>query len=321
MSRSNLKIVLIGECMIELQANTSDTIRRSYAGDTLNTAIYLARLAGVHGAQVDYMTALGKDEFSNEMILRFQNEGIGCEEIRQLDNKLPGLYFVQVDDKGERSFSYWRGESAAKDLFKPETQPSVSTLADYDFIYLSGISLAILDTESRNRLLELLQKARQLGSKICFDNNYRPRLWNDIEETQIWYKQILRLTDYAFLTFDDEQAVWSDSTPEQTLARYDENQIQNLIIKCGSEPCVIRTPSFTGSIPAKKIPAEQVIDTNAAGDSFSAGYLCGLLKETERPAINAEIGHLVAGTVIQHKGAVIERSIILDLHTDIQKLI
>ena len=301
-----LRIGLIGECMIQLQAHPDGSIEKTFAGDTLNTATYLARLKKIHGADVDYITALGEDGFSQEMIEQFKGEGIGTEHIRILPNKLPGLYYVNIDEAGERSFLYWRGESAAKELFKGSTKPAVTTLADYDYLYLSGISLAILDCESRNRLLELLEKARAMGSKICFDNNYRPRLWKTQEDAQIWYSRVYRMTDYAFLTFEDEQMMWGDETTDQTLARYTKLDISNITIKCGADPCLIQSPDFTGQVSAQKIAGNKVVDTNAAGDSFSAGYLCGLLAQFDSPTQCAHLGHQVAGTVIQHRGAVID---------------
>jgi len=53
----------IGECMIELREEPDGRLARAYGGDTLNTAVYMARL----GLAVDYVTALGDDAFSDEM--------------------------------------------------------------------------------------------------------------------------------------------------------------------------------------------------------------------------------------------------------------
>lgn len=320
MSRST-RIAFLGECMIELQQTPEGGINKSYAGDTLNSATYLARLRDIHAADVHYITALGDDEFSSEMIDNWQHEGINCSGVRRLPGKLPGLYYVHVDSAGERSFLYWRGESAAKELLSPSTSPALQSLAGYDYLYLSGISLAILDCDSRNRLLQLLADARAKGSKICFDNNYRPRLWQSISRAQAWYRKVLDLTDIAFLTFDDERALWGDATVDETLARYADTAIAELVIKCGADPCIVRRSGVVHRVAAQPIPARQVIDTNAAGDSFSAGYLCGMLSHTQSPEMNATIGHRVAGTVIQHRGAVIDQNPILDIQNEITILV
>ena len=58
------RVACIGECMIELKQAGGGLYSRGYGGDTLNTAVYLARL----GTSVDYITALGDDPLSSEMI-------------------------------------------------------------------------------------------------------------------------------------------------------------------------------------------------------------------------------------------------------------
>eukprot|EP01035_Chromulina_nebulosa_P007699 gene7699-10401_t len=105
------RIVAFGECMVELRRQSGPLMVQSFGGDTLNTATYMARLAG-KDIIVLYATALGDaDSFSHAMIDSWKNEGIGIDFIRRLKNRLPGIYTIDVDDKGERSFAYWRDSS------------------------------------------------------------------------------------------------------------------------------------------------------------------------------------------------------------------
>src|SRR5215468_3667251 len=101
------RVACLGECMIELrqaQAGQGASLySRSYGGDTLNTAVYLARLE-VH---VDYLTALGDDALSDEMIAAWTAEGVGTRRVLRLPGKLPGLYMIQTDARGERQFFHW----------------------------------------------------------------------------------------------------------------------------------------------------------------------------------------------------------------------
>ena len=89
--------------MIELN-RPGGLFSRGYGGDTLNTAVYLARL----GVGVDYVTALGDDPLSDEMIAGWQAEGIGTERVIRLPGKLPGLYMIETNSAGERRFYHWR---------------------------------------------------------------------------------------------------------------------------------------------------------------------------------------------------------------------
>ena len=92
--------------MVELRELPDGTLRRSWGGDTLNTALYLARL----GAAVDNVTALGDDGWSSEMLAEWQSEGIGTGLVHRLPGRLPGLYIIQTDSRGERALSLLAGQ-------------------------------------------------------------------------------------------------------------------------------------------------------------------------------------------------------------------
>ncbi len=122
MKLNRVRVALFGECTIELHGVGPGLMQQGFGGDTLNMAVYLARCGQAHGIEVSYATALGLDSFSDDMVSAWSAEGIGCELVRRLPNRLPGLYAIQVDTQGERRFSYWRECSAARAYFDtPET--------------------------------------------------------------------------------------------------------------------------------------------------------------------------------------------------------
>lgn len=299
------KIAVIGECMIELSQKESD-LSRGFGGDTLNTAVYIARQVENQQLGVDYVTALGTDSFSSDMIAAWEQEQIGTSLIQRMENKLPGLYVIETDEHGERTFYYWRNDAAARYWLESDRADAISQqLASYDYLYLSGISLAILSPQSREKLMGLLTTCRNNGGKIIFDNNYRPRLWPSAEVTQAAYQAMLACTDIAFLTLDDETLLWGESPVEDVIARTRAAGVSEIVIKRGADACLVAVEDRPLlEVPAVKLPASSVVDTTAAGDSFSAGYLavrlCGGSAEDA-----AKRGHLTASTVIQHRGAII----------------
>lgn len=194
--------------MIELSQKGAE-VSRGFGGDTLNTSVYIARQVAPEALTVNYVTALGTDSFSQQMLEAWQSEHIDTSLIQRMENRLPGLYYIETDDTGERTFYYWRNEAAAKFWLESEDAAAIcEALSTFDYLYLSGISLAILSPTSREKLLSLLRECRANGGKVIFDNNYRPRLWVSREETQQVYQQMLQCTDIAFLTLDDEDALW-----------------------------------------------------------------------------------------------------------------
>ncbi|VVN66379.1 sugar kinase [Pseudomonas fluorescens] len=298
------RIALIGECMIELQQRADGSLQQSFGGDTLNTAVYLSRELG-EGARVDYVTALGDDSFSDAMCQSWAGEGIGLSMVQRLPGRLPGLYCIQTDARGERRFLYWRNEAAVRDCFTlPAAAPILAALADYDVLYFSGITLAVLGAQGREKLLESLIEARQRHARIVFDNNYRPRLWASVEEARTAYRAVLPYVDLALLTVDDEQALFDSADDAAVFAEYEQIGIPEVVLKRGAEACLIRCAGEYFAVPAQVV--ERVVDTTAAGDSFSAAYLASRLGGGS-PVQAAEAGHRLASRVIQVPGALIPR--------------
>ncbi|MFT6924886.1 MAG: 2-dehydro-3-deoxygluconokinase [Psychromonas sp.] len=301
------RIAIIGECMIELNGTPFGAMIQTYGGDSLNTAVYLSRTAG-QSVKIDYISALGMDTISNGMIASWQQEGINTNYVLRDSIRQPGLYFIQLDAQGERTFLYWRNQSAARYLLQhSEFSLIANHLADVDMVYLSGISLAILPAADRQQLMDLLQALRVKGVEISFDSNYRPALWKDPQEARDCYQQVLKHTDLALVTDDDEAALWGDISTQYTLQRLHNSGVNKVVLKMGAKGCLYTdfntdTPELISTQAVKN-----VIDTTSAGDAFNAGFLAGYL--TRKNSIeSAQQGHQLAGIVIQHKGAIIPNS-------------
>ena len=301
------KIAVIGECMIELSQNGTQ-VQRSFGGDTLNTSVYLARQVSESELEVHYVTALGEDSFSQQMLDAWHQERLNTALIQRLEHRLPGLYYIETDSHGERTFYYWRNEAAARFWLESERSDEIcAELAQFDYLYLSGISLDILNDTSRKKLFAMLKQARANGCKVVFDNIYRPRLWASPEETQRVYRAMLACTDIAFLTLDDEDALWGAAPVEEVIHRTHAAGVEEVVIKRGAASCLVSVKGENAlDVPALRLAKEKIVDTTAAGDSFSAGYLAvRLTGGTAEEA--AKRGHLTAGTVIQYRGAIIPR--------------
>jgi len=298
------RVALIGECMIELQQRSDGSLVQSFGGDTLNAAVYLRRLLPGDW-QVSYVTALGDDSFSAAMCSAWQAEGIDLSLVQRLPGRLPGMYCIQTDAQGERRFLYWRNEAAVRDCF---TQPGGAAVLDqlqnYSLIYLSGISLAVLGDEGLNNLLPRLAEARRHGAQVVFDNNYRPRLWRDRTHAADTFGRLLGMVDIALLTLDDEQALFLEADEQAIFERYAQAGTTHVVLKRGAHSCLIAEGGRRHEVAAQSV--HKVVDTTAAGDSFSAGYLGAWLQGAASPVAAAQ-AHALAAAVIQQPGAIIPR--------------
>jgi 2-dehydro-3-deoxygluconokinase len=300
------KIALFGECMIELRANGGDTMVRGVGGDTLNTAIYLARSGCANPFQICYATALGRDAYSDDMLTRWTQEGIDTSLVSRLDGRLPGLYMIEVDDHGERRFTYWRKDSAATAYFDMGMSPLEAAAGELDGLYFSGISLAILSPAAREKLFAIAATVTRHGGRVIFDNNYRPHLWSDVSVAQRCFERAFALADIALVTLDDELLRTPELSAEQAITRCIASGAREVVIKRGASPTLVHANGVTTAIPTVEVA--RVVDTTAAGDSFAGAYLA--TRFAGASAVQSALaGNAVAALVIQHQGAIIPKTV------------
>ncbi|MFA8387280.1 MAG: sugar kinase [Pelagibaca sp.] len=298
------RIVSIGECMVELAPLAeAGTYRMGFAGDTLNTAWYLARLLKDR-AQVAYYTAVGTDAVSDQMLTFLDRETIGTASILRRPDRTLGLYMIQLQE-GERSFSYWRSQSAARTLAQ-SGQDIDTALSGASMAYFSGITLAILAEEDRATLLGALHRFRSAGGAVVFDPNLRPKLWPDGSTMTAAIMDAARLSDIVLPSHEDEATWFGDATPLDTAERYALAGAQTVVVKNGPGEIVMLDAGKTSR--HRPEPVTEAVDTTAAGDSFNAGFLASrIIGASLDQAVEAAAQ--LAARVVSHRGALVTEAV------------
>jgi|TARA_B000000475_G_scaffold261111_1_gene245457 2-dehydro-3-deoxygluconokinase len=298
-----MKILSIGECMAEFSPDEQlGKFNLGFAGDTFNTAWYIANNhADVNSA---YFSKVGDDELSDQMLKFMSDNQVDTRYITTVAGSTIGLYLISLVN-GERTFSYWRNKSAA--TFLGQNVDDVgNAMKKQDMIYFSGITLAILDQNSRKNLFSCLKSARRAGKKIAFDPNLRPKLWNDKKEMCDVIMAGANLSDIILPSFEDEATWFSDADPMSTLARYQNVGAETVVVKNAGDPVSFWSQHGTGTYLVESV--EKIIDSTAAGDSFNAEILVGLLREIPlADAINNAAN--LAKKVLMGQGALVKISI------------
>jgi len=288
--------LVIGEAMIELSAVRDNRAQIGVAGDTFNTAVYLSR----SGLPTSYVSAVGDDPFSARVLEALAAERINASGVAQLKDKAVGLYAVSVDDRGERSFTYWRSESAARSLFAaPKISESLDQARKSDLLYLSGITLSLYPEEERHRLYSLLAAIRDRGGRVAFDSNFRPRGWSTKAVAREAISIAIEHATITLPTFDDEALLFGDETPEDCLRRHEAAGVEETIVKHGGEGAL---SSVAGWIRPPDLI--EPTDTTGAGDSFNAAYLAARIRG-ETIANSVAQGHELAARVLLCPGAIL----------------
>lgn len=297
-----IRLLAIGEVMAEIRVGAEGGFVLGFAGDTYNTAIYAAREMQQAGS-VGYVTRIGGEPLSTALLQQAVAEGLDTGHIAVDDNRNIGIYAVATDAHGERSFSYWRSQSAARRLFAVEAAALFMPRAE--ITYLSGITLAILTQAARTRLFDLLAELRDTGAtKIAFDSNFRPALWEDAATARTTMERMWELTDIALPSMDDEMAIMGADRESVVIDRFAGREWDGIAIKRGVRGPV--SPFIADADMPHFPPARAVVDTTAAGDSFNAGYLAAFLNGAEEVGCMLA-GHQLAARVVGAPGAIMPR--------------
>lgn len=303
-----MKIACVGEAMIELSVDPSGrNAAVGYAGDTLNTAIYLRRnVSSDH--DVYFTSVLGQDQFSDWMLNYIDNEDVNCSTIGRHEALLPGIYSISKNEEGDRTFTYWRENSAARTLFRTTSGAiDFEIIAQMDVVYFSAITLAILPQDVVQALFKWLADYRDKGGKVAFDSNYRPRLWHSREQALKTVEQAWRLTDIAVPSIDDELELFQDQDERALITRFQSYNIQDVVIKRGERGPIALINGVLKEFDIDFPSASKIIDTTAAGDSFNGGFFASFLAGGSIES-SMLCGHNMAMKVIAHQGAIIDKS-------------
>ena len=298
-----MKILSVGECMAELSPDEQPgKFNLGFAGDTFNTAWYIAN--NHFDVNSAYLSKVGDDQLSEEMLQFMSDNRVDIKYVKKVTGSTTGLYLISLVN-GERTFSYWRNNSAAK-LLAQSPDDLENAMKEQDIIYFSGITLAILDMNSRENLFSSLKLARHAGTKIAFDPNIRPKLWTDRNEMCEVIMAGANLSDIILPSFEDEAVWFSDTDPNSTLDRYRNVGAETIVVKNAGKPISFFSEQEMGIHNIKAI--EKIVDSTAAGDSFNSEILVGLLRKIPiNDAINNGVN--LAKKVIMGKGALVPSNV------------
>ena len=287
------RIVVVGEGMVEL-SDAGGRPRLGYGGDALNTAVHLARF----GLPSAFMTALGSDKFSDRLKADWSKEGLDTGLILTDPERHAGIYAIHTDGSGERSFTYWRDQAAARRMFElPDAGKAVEQAKQATLLYFSLISLAVLPPEGRQQLLDLAGDVRERGGRVAFDSNYRPRLWEHVGEARQLHDAAIAQCDIGLPTLEDEQRLAGLGSAEAVRDHWRSLGAAEVVVKLGSRGALVDQALVPP--PAALEP----VDTTGAGDAFNAAYLAARLNGAD-PLPAAMRGHALAGWVVMRAGGI-----------------
>ena len=294
----NKKICSIGECMIELVNNKKENYTQFYAGDTFNFAFYYSK----EKMNVDYLTAIGDCDFSNQFLKLMKKLNIPTNLVFKDKIHNMAIHILKRYSDGEKKFFYWRDYSAAYYFFNDiKKNLPLSMLSKYQYIYFSGITLSIMNEYNLKFFVNLIKKLKKVSNtKIIFDLNIRNSRWLDKKLMKKIFTIYLKEVDILFASGEDMENLFKNSNISYFKNIIKKNKINHAIYRLNSK---INFSFYKGEkFTIKNKITKNVVNTAGAGDAFNAKYLSSFFKNND---INncLKKAHILGSKIIKYNGA------------------
>ncbi|MDR6641754.1 fructokinase [Luteibacter sp. 1214] len=273
-------ILCFGEALIDFHAQPQGGAGQPPAfvpfagGAPANVAVAAALL----GATARFAGMLARDMFGDFLLKSLKDLGVGTDDVARTDEARTALAFVAHDDKGDRSFSFYR-PPAADLLFRPE-HFRVGAFDDVSIFHVCSNSLT--EAAIAATTVEGMRRARTAGALVSFDMNLRPALWPKDEAPlpRLW--ETLNEADVIKLSAEEFAFIHAGAgSDDAVLERLWRGKARLLLVTDGGEPMRWFTREAKGELKGYAVEA---VDTTAAGDAFVGGLLARLDHEKVTPA-------------------------------------
>lgn len=261
-------IITLGELLIDLTQNGVDEngsgIFTAFPGGApANVAVAAVRL----GATAGFIGKVGNDAFGRSLADVLKKDNVDTSGLFFDDEEPTTLAIVAVDDSGEREFSFYRNPGADTQLTSEE---AVEALSKGLPKILHVGSLSMTTSPAREACEAAVKYAKENGSVISYDPNYRAALWDSEEHAVEMMKVLLPYTD--ILKVSDEEMVMLTGVEDfeegsRILSGYGPGLV---LVTLGADGVFVRMGGRTAAVPGFSV---EVADTNGAGDTFLGAML------------------------------------------------
>ena len=297
MEQQKIDIAIIGECLIELSSNgtlaESSTLNKYFGGDTVTTAVAIARLGG----KISYITKIGNDGFSEFILSSLQKEHIDTSMIKTNDEQ-NGMYIVS-NTQDKKEILYYKRKTAATKLSLEDLDEEC--IKKLKLVYSTGV-VQSLSAGSRELVRETFRLAKENDILTAYDPNYTSCFMNSAD-TREYLEEIIELTDIVFLSLKgDAVRLYEWDSIDQIMKRFWDKGVKIVVIKSHIDNGYYT--GYKGEISFTEFyNTTKAIDTTASGDVFNGGFLHALTNGYT-PADATKFAAVVSGLQTQNYGAI-----------------
>ena len=304
--KKTMDIVALGELLIDFtEAGTGADGMKLFEQNPGGAPANLLTAASHMGYRTAFIGKVGMDMHGAFLKKTLEKEGIDTRALVEDPETFTTLAFVEINENGERNFSFARKPGADTQLRREELDQQL--LSDCQIFHFGSLSLT--DEPSRSATWEAARLAKAAGALISYDPNYRPPLWRCQEEAAEGMKSVVSLVDVMKVSDEESLLLTGETTYEKAALRLLAQGPKLVAVTLGGDGVLLVSKAHQEMIPAFRTEA---VDTTGAGDSFWGGFLSRFLsyeKELEQMTWDelkncAVTGNAVASLCVRKRGGI-----------------
>ncbi len=265
------KVWSLGDAVVDLLPEEDNRLMRCPGGAPANVAVAVSRL----GASSGFIGAVGQDPVGRFLEKTLIQEGVDVSSMTSKPDQRSGLVLVDLDDEGERTFTFMVRPSADQFL----TAEDLPEFSKGDWLHTCSIALA--NEPVRSATLAAMEQAKHSGARISFDPNLRSEVWANPDEMHDVISKAIAMADLVKLSL--EELLWfagtTDAQEGLTLLKK-KTDASLVVITLGAEGALFEYRGQIDNVPSVKA---DVVDTTGAGDAFVGGMLAGFSQSEAWP--------------------------------------
>ena len=306
-AKRHYDITSLGEILIDFTGKKeSERQTLSYTqnpgGAPANVVVAAQRL----GAQTAFIGKVGEDFLGDFLKETLDKSGVSTEGLISDADYFTTLAFVKLADNGERNFAFARKPGADIGLKAEEIRKDI--ICQSRILHVGSLSLT--DEISRNAEFIALKAAKNNGTIISYDPNYRASLWDSQEEACKWMRSILEYADIVKVSEEEIELLTGYTDVRKAAESITEYGAKIVLITLGEKGSFVylqdQQEAYVSGYSSK------VVDTTGAGDSFMGGFLykiCESGKRIEEYSLQEMIecvrfGNAMASLCVEREGAI-----------------
>ncbi len=258
-----MKVYTIGETVLDIIFKDNLPISAKAGGSMLNSSVSLGRL----GVDVNFISDYGKDQVGDLIDHFLRDNNVNADLVVRFDHHNSALALAFLDGNNDASYTFY------KDF--PENRLKGLSVDFHSTDYLVFGSFFAITDALRESLLKLLYKAREAGTTIIYDPNFRRPHLHELNKVKPWILENIQFADIVKGSDEDFKLIFSIHNPDEAYIQVKNAGSDNIIYTTGAGDVYIHTPEVSLQVD---VPPIQALSTIGAGDSFNAGIVYSLLK-------------------------------------------